>query len=157
MNPLFFFLLLFLTASVSAQRVVTLDPEKDALANRVADGSIQFIVPMHALCVSIQEAMPAISSIQILGIQKIGKSNYIIASGKVLTKPETAVVMAILLVETAPGSFQTDDLVISCSSAGDCRECSLPPLCKCTKGEGSCGQNATLIAPLKKVTVTLSD
>ncbi len=152
-------LLLFLltTFTLNAQRVVTFDPEKDVLAHRQPDGSVQIALPAQALCYSIQEAMPAVSNIQIVGIQKIGKSNYLIADGKILAKPETGVIMAILLVETSPGSFQADDLVISCSSSGECRECSLPPLCKCTKGEGNCGQNATLMAPLKKVTVTLFD
>ncbi len=155
MKPLLLFLLL--AVSSSAQRVVTFDPEKDVLAQRQPDGSVQTALPVQALCYSIQEAMPAVSNIQILGIQKIGKSNYLIAEGKVLAKPETVVVMAVLLVETSPGNFQADDLVISCSSSGDCRECSLPPLCRCTKGEGNCGQNATLMAPLKKVTLTLFD
>ena len=156
MKPLFFFLLLF-SISASAQRVVTLDPEKDPIAQRVSDGSIQFIVPIRALTISIQETMPTIVDIQTLGIQKFGKSNYIIASGKSWNKPGTEVSVAILLVETSHGVFQADDLVISCTSAGDCRECSLPPLCKCSKGEGSCGQNAFLATPLKKVTVTLFD
>ena len=142
---------------LNAQRVYTLDPEKDLIARRSPDGTLQFVVPARVLAISIQEAIPLMTDIQSIGLQKIGKSNYFVASGKERYRPEITFTVAILLTETAPGAFQADDLVISCTSAGDCRECSLPPICKCNKGEGSCGQNSAMLTSLKKVTVTLFD
>jgi hypothetical protein len=156
MNPLFF-LFALLPLFASAQHVVTFDPEKDPIARRSSDGTIQFVVPARAVAVSIQESVPQIIDIQSIGIQKFGKSSYVIASGWERNKPGVSFAVAVLLAETSPGSFQADNLVISCSSAGDCRECSLPPLCNCSKGEGTCSQNSTWLISLKKITVTLLD
>ena len=156
MKP-YFLLFALLPIFANAQRVVTFDPAKDPVARRSADGSIQIIVPARVLVVSILEAIPQMMEIQIIGIQKIGKSNYLFAGGKERSRTDFNFSVAILLAETVPGEFQADDLVISCSSAGDCRECSLPPICSCGKGEGSCSQNSAMIAALKKVTMTLFD
>lgn len=157
MKPFLLCTLLSLPLFMSAQRVFTFDPEKDILARKSSQGALEFAVPMKALILSIQEAIPQISDIQTVGLEKIGKSNYLIASGKERERPAYNLSIAVLLAETATGEFQADNLVISCSSAGDCRECSLPPLCTCNKGEGSCGQNIAMMASLKKVTVTLFD
>ena len=101
MKPILLFLLL-MPLVLSAQRVVTLDPVKDPVARRSPEGTIQFVVPIRALTISIQESLPHITDIQTIGIQKIGKSNYIIASGKGTRPTETNVSVAILLAETAP-------------------------------------------------------
>ncbi len=157
MKTFIYFVLLFLPFCSSAQHVFTLDPEKDPIAHRAPDGTLQFVVPVRVLAVSIQEAIPQITEIQTLGLEKFGQSNYLIASGKDLVRPDISFSVAILLAETAPDEFRADNLVISCSSTGDCRECSLPPTCKCNKGEGTCGQNIAIMTSLKKVTVTLFD
>jgi hypothetical protein len=154
---IYLILLLLLPLAGIAQRVVTLDPEKDAIARRTAGGELQLVVPFQALAISIQEAVPQITNIHTIGIQKIGRSNYLVASGREREQPEINSSIAVLLVETSPGELQTDNLAISCTSSGDCRECSLPPLCTCNKGEGSCGQNSAFITALKKVTVTIFD
>jgi hypothetical protein len=154
---LFWLLAAFLPAASFAQRVVTLDPVKDPIALRNTSGTFEFAIAPQAIAVSIQEAIPQISAIDSLFFQKIGKSNYLLARGNNTYLPGSKLSLAILLVETGNGMFQTDDLVISCSSAGECRECSLPPVCTCNKGSGSCGQNSTFITALKKVTVTIFD
>lgn len=146
---------LLLCFHAGAQRVYTLDPETEVIAHRTSNGSLQFSVPVKVLTLSLQESITQITDIDSIGIEKIGKSNYLIARGKERSKPGVKVSIAMLLAETSPGEFQADNLIISCSSAGDCRECSIPPICKCNKGEGSCGQNNVMIASLKKVTVTL--
>lgn len=148
--------ILFIYAA-GAQRVVTLDPEKDAIATRTADGSLAFTAPLKALAASIQNALPEISGIDSLCLKKFGRSNYLVVSGKKGPVQLESVGVAILLVETTPGQFQTDNLVVICSSSGDCRECATPPTCTCSKGEGLCSQSAAMTIALKKVTLTLSE
>lgn len=159
MKPIYTFLIVIvlLPFTSSGQQLISLDPTKDPVARRSLDGSVNFIVPIQAMTVSMQEAMPFIAELQTNGIQKIGKSSYIVAHGKELNKPENNITVAILLIETEPGIFQVDDLVISCSSSGGCRECSLPPICQCNKGAGNCGKTTAFLIPLKKVTLTLVD
>lgn len=150
-------LLLLFPLSLCAQRVVTLDPDKDPVARRLPDGSLQLMVPNRALVASIQETIPQMMDIQTVVLGKIGKSNYLMAQGDDRYRPGAHYSVAILLVETTPGLLQTDNLVISCSSDGNCRECTFPAPCTCTKGGGGCTQDSSMDTPLKKVTVTIFD
>lgn len=152
----FIYCILFIYAA-SAQHVVTVDPEKDAIARRYSDGSMALIVPDKALAASIQNALPGITELDSFNLQKIGRSTYLVAQGKKGAAPPENIGLAILLVETSPGQFQADNLVVICSSYSDCRECASPPACSCSKGEGSCGQSAAMTIALKKVTLTLAE
>lgn len=158
MKPLltFTYCILFIYAA-GAQRVITLDPEKDAIARRTVDGVPELAVPVKALAASIQNAFPEITSVDSVSLKKIGRSQFLLAYGTRYTNAPENIGIAILLVETSPGQFQTDDLAVICSSSGDCRECASPPTCSCSKGQGNCSQSAALTIQLKKVTVTLYD
>jgi hypothetical protein len=158
MKQLLYPLLFLLTATVAfSQQTLTLDPGKDAIARRLGDGTIFLTVPTKLLNVSIQEALPDVLGIEINGIKKIGKSAYLLAKGLDRATLNNTVQLAILMAETATGEFYADGLVISCSSTGSCRECSLPPSCSCTNGDGSCSQGKTMFRSLAKVTVTINE
>jgi hypothetical protein len=156
-TTLLFLILITLPCVTFSQRVVTFDPAKETVARRSSDGTLQLITSARAVALSIQEAIPQVTDIQAIELQKISKSFYVIARGRLFNAPETCLTIAILLAETSPDEFQADGLIISCTSSGDCRECSVPPGCSCTKGAGSCNQNNAQIVALKKVTLTLFD
>ena len=140
-----------------AQRLFTFDPETDFLARRNSTDSIQLLAPIRAIAVAIQDANPQVTDIDQVEIRQIGKSRYLVATGKDTYRPGNRLTLAILLAETKPGYFQADAVVISCSSSGECRECALPPNCSCVRGEGGCAQNNAWYNAMRKVTLTLYD
>lgn len=156
-----FFAILLLPALLAAQRVVTFDPERDTIAHRLPNGDIQLSVPSKAVFSALEQGTPYITGVSEIYFRKIGKSNYLIAKGRKKNDEINTVTMAILLAEIKPGSFQTDNLAMSCIGSNGCSECQEPPNCGCsstlTTG-GSCpsGQMSTQPA-FAKVTVTVFD
>ncbi len=142
-------LFVFLGQIAGAQRATTFDPATDVVAIRKNTDAIEMLVDPEALSLSVRESMPGISSVDSVRLMRFGRSGYLLAHCR--SNTETTVTLAILLAETSAGTFYTDQLVISCSSTGNCRECSLTPACACVKGSGSCEQSVRLIN-LKKVT-----
>lgn len=143
-------LLVFLGQIADAQIATTFDPATDVVAIRKNADTIEMLVDPEMLSLSVRESIPGISSVDSVRLMRFARSGYLLAHCR--SNTETAVTLAILLAETAAGAFYTDQLVISCSSTGNCRECSLTPACACAKGSGSCEQSVQLIN-LKKVTL----
>lgn len=142
----------FLGQIAGAQRATTFDPATDVVAIRKNTDTLEMLVDSEALVLSVRESIPGISFVDSVRLVRFARSGYLLAYCRSNSHPESAITLAILLAETATGTFYTDQLVISCSSTGNCRECSLSPECACVKGSGSCEQSVRLIN-LKKVTL----
>jgi len=141
----------FLGQIAGAQKATTFDPATDVVAIRKNADTIEMLVDPEVLALSVRESIPGVSSVDSVRLMRFARSGYLLAHCR-NSSPESAITLAILLAETAAGTFYTDQLVISCSSTGNCRECSLTPACACVKGSGSCEQSVRLIN-LKKVTI----
>lgn len=154
-HTLLLILLCTLGQTASAQRAITFDPATDVVAVRKNTDSIEMLVHPEALAQSVRESIPDVSAVDSIRLMRFARSGYLLAHCR-SSNAESAITLAILLAETAAGTFYTDQLVISCSSTGNCRECSLTPACACVKGSGSCEQRVRLIN-LKKVTCYLQN
>ena len=149
---LVFIIFVFSGQIAGAQQAITFDPATDVVALRKNTDTIEMLIPPEALALSVRESIPGISSVDSVRLIRFARSGYLMAYCQNNSRPESAITLAILLAETAAGTFYTDQLVISCSSTGNCRECSLTPACACVKGSGSCEQSVRLIN-LKKVSL----
>lgn len=149
---LVFIIFVFSGQVAGAQRTITFDPTTDIVALRKNADTIEMLVHPEALALSVRESIPGLTSVDSVRLIRLARSGYLLAYCRSANSPESAITLAILLAETAAGTFYTDQLVISCSSTGNCRECSLTPACACVKGSGSCEQSVRLIN-LKKVTL----
>jgi len=149
---LVFIIFVFPGQIAGAQRTTTFDPATDVVAIRKNTDTLEMLVDSEVLALSVRESIPGVSFVDSVRLVRFARSGYLLAYCRSNSHPEAAITLAILLTETATGTFYTDQLVISCSSTGNCRECSLSPACACVKGSGSCEQSVRLIN-LKKVTL----
>lgn len=146
-----FFFGAFLVQIASAQRAITFDPATDVVAIRKNTDTIEMLINPEALALSVRESISEVSVVDSVRLICFARSGYLLAHCRGNGSPAPDITLAILLAETATGTFFTDQLVISCSSTDNCRECSLTPACACVKGSGSCEQSVRLIN-LKKIT-----
>ncbi|MCB9345167.1 MAG: hypothetical protein H6576_15870 [Lewinellaceae bacterium] len=144
-------------AFLYGQRLVSLNPDKDPVARMDSTNKLKLTVPLQTIEASLAQAFPEFEGIQLLGIQKIGKSNYLLAKGQAKENELINIYLSILLVQNECDSYLLDDLIITCSGSGECRECTTPPQCQCNKGEGTCEQSKVLMKTLPRVTLTILD
>jgi hypothetical protein len=127
------------------QTKVTFDPQRDTIAQRISDGTIQIRTSTNDIRKSLETSLGDLTDFRAIQIKKIGLSQYLTFKATQKQDPLVQTSGAILLVETSPGIFQADQLLLTCS--GSCGDCGEEPNKSC----GCCGQSRNTELIMAKV------